>query len=169
MKARAEREAAGMRTIRDAVTGGWFPVSIRDKNGNFVARHDPVTGAVVRDEKGNPEVEMTLEYREPDAKLAWQILERINLSEFGRARQNTLPDPQIELDKAPSEAPSEQQPRGRITTRLLAQAVAYLGDQGVDIPGMVKAPLPKDDVEADAQADKHSAVESKPGEKDPEE
>ena len=166
MMARAQCEATCLRTLRNAVTGGWFPIPIRDKHGNFVAQQDPVTGAVVRDEKGNPEVEMKLEYREPDAKLAWQLLARINPSEFGQLRPNRRPDPQAELEKAPSEVPSLQ-PGKPSTTSLLARAVAYLGDQGVPIPGMVKAPLPKDDVAGDVQPTKDSSAESKPGEKDP--
>ncbi|MGC2495935.1 DUF7681 family protein [Candidatus Binatus sp.] len=81
----AEAQAVLMatRTIRDAMIGGWFKVPKRDKDGNYIFKHDPVTGEILRDVQGRPEAELADEYREPSAAAACWFLERRAREDFG--------------------------------------------------------------------------------------
>ena len=147
-EARAQWEGICMRTVRSAVVGGWYDSPVYDKDGNPVPQIDPETGEVLRDERGRPKMHMKSEFREPDARLAWQVAQRMNVAEFGDPEKDA-PDPQGELDRAPTtQVAVGESDHKKISTSTLAKAVAFLAEQGVDIPGMIPDPnAKKGDVE----------------------
>ena len=60
------------RTVHRAMIGGWFKVPMRDKDGNYVFKRDPITKEILRDAQGRPEAELVDEYKEPDdGRAAW--------------------------------------------------------------------------------------------------
>jgi hypothetical protein len=135
--ARATWDAVCMRTIQKAVVGGWFDAPVYDDDGNPIAEIDPVTGEVVRDGKGRPKMVMRSEFREPDARLALKMHQRANPRERGAVdREQQLPDPEAELEKAPTQKVDGQPEYQRISNSTLANAVKFLADAGVPIPGM---------------------------------
>ena len=143
-EAKAQWEAICMRTVRSAVVGGWYDSPVYDKDGNPIPQIDPETGEVLRDERGRPKMVMKSEFREPDARLAWQVAQRMNKAEFGDVDEKTTPDPQTQIDQLPTTKPVEGESAHRkISTSLLAQAVKILADQGVDIPGFIRDPNAK--------------------------
>ena len=65
----AEAQAILMatRTVRLAIVGGWHKVPMRDKDGHYVFKRDPLTGEILRDAQGRPEAELVDEYKEPNS------------------------------------------------------------------------------------------------------
>jgi len=169
IEARAICEAICIRTIRNAIVGGWFDAPVYDRDGNPIPLVDPESGEVIRDEKGRPKMAMRSEFREPNVAVAKWFLQRMNPREFGPVDQEQLlPDPQAELDKAPTQVMQNEPEHKRISASLLARAVAFLGAQGVEIPGMVRAPKPDEGKIVNAEVvNETKLVEAKPREEKP--
>jgi hypothetical protein len=49
---------------------------MRDKDGNYVFKRDPITSEILRDARGRPEAEFADKYMELDAARAAWFLER---------------------------------------------------------------------------------------------
>ena len=124
----AEAQALLMatRTIRLAIVGGWHKVPMRDKDGNYVFKRDPMTGEILRDAQGRPEAELSDEYKEPDdARAAW-YLERRAREDFGNH------DPAVTVNVNPPT--TRREPGKKETLDLFAQAVQILVDNGMELP-----------------------------------
>jgi hypothetical protein len=124
----AEAQAAmlAVRTVRLAIVGGWHKVPMRDKDGNYVFKRDPLTGEILRDAAGRPEAELADEYKEPDdARAAW-FLERRVREDFG----NTAAAVQVNVNPAPA----RPNPSRKEKLNLFQQAVQILVDNGMKVP-----------------------------------
>jgi hypothetical protein len=164
VEARATLEAICVRTIRNEIVGGWFDEPVYDKAGNPIPLRDPQTGEVIRDQNGRPKMEMKPIFREPDVKTAKWMVQRMNPREFSAVDQNQLlPNPQAELDKAPTELTRGEPEHRHITTSSLAQAVKFLGDQGIDLPGYERTKKREQGAIVDAEVvEETKLIESKP-------
>ena len=109
---RALLDRASTESIKKGIMGGFFQVPVHDKEGHLIPEIDPVTGQIVRDQKGRSCFQMKTEYREPDAKLALRVLERLNRWEFGKTRGG------VDLDWAELDQPASEEPEMIITTTI---------------------------------------------------
>jgi hypothetical protein len=124
--AEAQAELMAVRTVRLAMVGGWHKVPMRDKDGNYVFKRDPMTGEILRDAQGRPEAELADEYKEPDdARAAW-FLERRAREDFGHT------DPGVTVNVNP--APTRPNPSKREKLDLFRQAIQILVDNGMKVP-----------------------------------
>jgi hypothetical protein len=141
MEARVQIEKACTQVVRGAIMGGWYHEPIRDKEGHFIPEIDPDTGELARDEKGQISFATELKLRRPDAALAMRVLKRTNRTEWGELDSNTGPDPQTELDKAPSEEPGPEFDHHYYEKSTIQRAAEYLTANKVEIPGYILVPL----------------------------
>ena len=124
--AEAQAELMAVRTVRLAIVGGWHKVPMRDKDGNYVFKRDPITGEILRDAQGRPEPELADEYKEPDdARAAW-FLERRHRADFGHTESA------VTVNVNP--APTRPNPSKKEKLSLLQQAVQILVDNGMELP-----------------------------------
>lgn len=125
--AEAQAELMAWRTIHLAIVGGWYKVPMRDKDGNYVFKRDPITGEILRDAHGRPEAELVDEYKEPDAECACWFLERRDPANWGKGGGEG-----VTLNV--SAAPMRPEPSKREFLDLLREAVQILVDNGMDSP-----------------------------------
>ena len=152
---RALLDRASTESIKKGIMGGFFQVPVHDKEGHLIPEIDPVTGQIVRDQKGRSCFQMKTEYREPDAKLALRVLERLNRWEFGKTRGG------VDLDWAELDQPASEEPEidhhyydkplvQRVMDMLLAAKVEFPGYQIIPIDPPEKPP--NSDAEANGDA-----------------
>jgi hypothetical protein len=124
--AEAQAILMAIRTVRLAIVGGWHKTPLRDKDGNYSFKTDPVTGEILRDAQGRPEALLVDEYREPnDARAAW-FLERRDRPNWG----NTGTDVTVNVNPAPV----RKDPGKKEMLDLFSQAVQILVDNGMKLP-----------------------------------
>jgi hypothetical protein len=124
----AEAQAILMatRTVRLGIVGGWHKVPMRDKDGNYVFKRDPLTGEILRDVQGRPEAELVDEYKEPNSGDARWFLERRAREDFGHT------DSGVTVNVNP--APARREPGRKEMLNLFYQAVQILVDNGMELP-----------------------------------
>ena len=125
----AEAQAVLMvvRTVRLAMVGGWHKVPMRDKDGNYVFKREPMTGEILRDAQGRPEAELVDEYKEPDdARAAW-FLERRDRANWGNGGEGG-----VTVNVNP--APARPNPGKKELLDLFAQGIQILVDNGMKVP-----------------------------------
>jgi hypothetical protein len=125
--AEAQAMLMAVRTVNLAIIGGWHKVPMRDKDGNYVFKRDPMTGEILRDAQGRPEAELVDEHRKPDdARAAW-FLERRDRANWGSGG-----DTGVTVNVNP--APTRRDPGKKETLDLFEQAVQILVDNGMKLP-----------------------------------
>jgi hypothetical protein len=124
----AEAQAVSMavRTVRLKIVGGWHKVPVRDRDGNYVFKRDPMTGEILRDAQGRPDAELVDKYTEPDdARAAW-YLERRDRANWGSSGEG------VTVNVNP--APARRDPSDKEVLDLFEQAVQILVDNGMKLP-----------------------------------
>ncbi len=124
--AEAQAELMAIRTVRLAIVGGWHKVPMRDRDGNYVFKRDPMTGEILRDAQGRPDAELVDEYKEPDdARAAWYLERRVR-ADFGPN------EPGVTVNVNP--APPRREPSRKEMLDLFAEAIQILVDNGMEVP-----------------------------------
>jgi hypothetical protein len=126
LDAEAQATLFAVRTVRLSIAGGWHKVPMRDKDGNYVFKRDPMTGEILRDAQGRPEAELADEYKEPDSGDARWFLERRAREDFG----NHEPAVTVNMNSAPA----RPRPNKKEMLDLFSQAVQILVDNGMKVP-----------------------------------
>lgn len=124
--AEAQANLMAVRTIRLAIVGGWHKVPMRDKDGNYVFKRDPLTGEILRDAQGRPEAELVDAYKEPDAARAAWFLERRDPANWGGGGEG------VTVNVNP--APPRREPGKKEMLDLFREAVQILVDNGMKVP-----------------------------------
>jgi hypothetical protein len=124
--AEAQAVLMAVRTIRLAIVGGWHKVPMRDKDGNYVLKRDPITGEILRDAQGRPEAELADEYMEPDAARAAWFLERRDPANWGSGGAG------VTVNVNPPT--TRREPGKKEMLDLFEQAVQILVDNGMKLP-----------------------------------
>ena len=127
--AEAQAILMAVRTVRLAIVGGWHKVPMRDKDGNYVFKRDPMTGEILRDAQGRPQAELADEYKEPDAARAAWFLERRDPANWGGGGEG------VTVNVNP--APARPNPSKRKMLDLFGEAVQILIDNGMQLPQTV--------------------------------
>jgi hypothetical protein len=127
--AEAQAVLFAVRTIRLKIAGGWHRVPVRDKEGNYVFKRDPMTGEILRDAQGRPEAELVDDYAEPSSADARWYLERKAREDFGGG------DHGVTVNVNP--APTRPEPKKGQLLDLFSQAVQILVDNGMKLPEVV--------------------------------
>jgi hypothetical protein len=124
----AEAQAVLMatRTVRVSMVGGWHKVPVRDKDGNYAFRRDPMTGEILRDAQGRPDAELVDEYREPNSADARWFLERRAREDFGGGGEG------VTVNVNPP--PTRREPGKKEMLDLFSQAIQILVDNGMKVP-----------------------------------
>lgn len=125
--AEAQAELMATRTVRLAIVGGWHKVPMRDKDGNYVFKRDPMTGEILRDAQGRPEAELVDAYTEPDAARAAWFLERRDPANWGSGSDAGV-TVNVNLE------PARREPGKKELLNLFEQAVKILVDNGMKLP-----------------------------------
>jgi hypothetical protein len=124
--AEAQAQLMATRTVRLSMVGGWHKVPMRDKEGNYVFKRDPMSGEILRDAQGRPEAELVDEYTKPNSSDARWFLERLARDDFGNA------DPGVTLN--PNPVPRRPNPSKGQLLDLFSEAVQILVDNGMKVP-----------------------------------
>ena len=124
--AEAQAMLIATRTVRLAIVGGWHKVPMRDKDGNYVFKRDPLTGEILRDVQGRPEAELVDEYKEPNSRDARWFLERRDPANWGGGGEG------VTVNVNP--APRRREPSKKETLDLFGQAVQILVENGMKLP-----------------------------------
>jgi hypothetical protein len=124
--AEAQAVLMALRTVRNSMVGGWHKVPMRDKDGNYAFKKDPVTGEILRDAQGRPDAELVDEYREPSSADARWFLERRAREDFGGG------DPVVTVSVNPE--PRRPNPSKRQLLDLVSQGIQILVDNGMKVP-----------------------------------
>jgi hypothetical protein len=124
--AEAQATLFAVRTVRLSIAGGWQKVPMRDADGNYVFKRDPLTGEILRDAQGRPEAELVDQYKEPSSADARWFLERRAREDFGGGGEG------VTVNVNP--APARRDPGKKEMLDLFSQAIQILIDNGMKVP-----------------------------------